>query len=197
MFTNHSNTFKATTGSEVNYTSETPKTFGNSKTFAPRFSNNFKPTAVRRTNYTEMMHNYALRFLSEEIVNWGMNGNMDDMREAFRLITQTDFCIEAIRKRKSNYRIVYFNKCSDKVKNWYKLYVNCLNMPYSMAFDFTENEAYSYTNDNNEHIDCIRSYVTFRYVPLNTNSTAQESSVDAGGKVEATAEAKVSNPFED
>ena len=195
MFTNHSNTFKAT-NSEANYTSSTPKTFGNSKTFAPKFSGDFKPTAVRRTNYTEMMHNYALRFLSEEIVNWGMNGNMDDMREAFRLITQTDFCIEAIRKRKSNYRIVYFNKCSDKVKNWYKLYVNCLNMPYNMSFDFTENEAYSYTNDNNEHIDCIRSYVTFRYVPLNTNPTAQESPVDAESKTETKVEAKVSNPFE-
>ena len=80
--------------------------------------------------------------------------------------------------------------------NRYKLYVNCLNMPYNMAFDFTENEAYSYTNDNNEHIDCIRSYVTFRYVPLNTNPTAQESSADAESKTETKVEAKVSNPFE-
>lgn len=166
----------------------TSKTVMGKTAFRPTTSRHFSFSHARQNNNLSV-RNQAVRLLTEQIVSWGLNGSpedMADMKEAFNLIDQTDFCVNTVinHKPQSN---VWLNRCSNRVRQWYQVYVNCIYLPFGITFNFVNNEPYSYTDANNEKQEGTRSYIVFKNTRSHFNST---TNTKYEAKVEDKVEAK-------
>ena len=122
-------------------------------------SKTFRPTASRHFSFSHARQNNNLSVRNQAVIN---------------------------HKPQSN---VWLNRCSNRVRQWYQVYVNCIYLPFGITFNFVNNEPYSYTDANNEKQEGTRSYIVFKNTRSHFNATTNpkyEAKVEE--KVEAKAE---------